>query len=157
MPIDVEYSIVQDYFIILSRYSFISRSTSIRRYRVKFNISLRWRHGYTAIDRDQSIVMQPDAYWPKLNSCLYTGTKAGRSQSYQAGPYETMVAIICHKSSLRRPLLDAGFSMDINARPRRRERHNARNHRASKRDFAIAKRRGFVVRIVKSRRLYRSA
>lgn len=42
-----------------------------------------WLH--TAIDRSRSIVMQPDAHWPKLNSCLYTGTKAGRSQSYQAG------------------------------------------------------------------------
>lgn len=77
-------SIVQDYFIILSRYNFISRSTSIQRYQVNFNISLLWRHGYTSIDRSRPIVMQPDAYWLKLNSCLYTGTKAGRSQSYQA-------------------------------------------------------------------------
>lgn len=127
-----KYNIVRDYFIILSRYNFISRSTSIQRYQVNFNISLRWRHGYTSIDRSRPIVMLPDAYRLKLNSCLYTGTKAGRSQSYQAGSYETIVAIICHKSSFpTEPLLDAGFPVDINGAQAATTSGIIRNYRTS--------------------------
>jgi len=37
----------------------------------------------------------------------------GRPIPIVSSPYETIVAIICHKSSFRRPLLDVGVPVDI--------------------------------------------
>lgn len=62
-----------------------------------------------------------------------------RSQSYQASHCETIVAIICHKSSFRRPVVRRSLTpMDIDRRADKR--HNTQSPCVRGEDSAMAKR-----------------
>lgn len=107
-----------------TRYTFISRlyvDPPVGGRGSTFRSRGRGRYGYTrrlSIEVG-SIVMQPAAHRPKLNSCLYTGTKAGpdtnrikrRYPRNNSRDYPSQIFV----SAM--PLLDAGRArpMDINA------------------------------------------